>query len=81
MAAMPGLCASGATLLWTRGRSLEGAHDFVTPVRRAFSVPGFAEAGIRSFDVEDDRTALGVVRYDGPPMPIGPKQTWFTFVG
>src|SRR3954451_21273450 len=81
VAAMPRLCAPGATLLWSRGRSLEGADDFVTPVRRAFSAAGFAEVCIRSFDVEDDHRALGVVRFDGPPVPLGPRETWFTFVG
>ena len=70
VAAMPRLCASGATLVWSRGRSLEGADDFVTPVRKAFSVAGFAEVCIRSFDVNADRTALGVVRFDGPPVPL-----------
>jgi len=81
VAAMPRLSASGATLLWSRGRSLENADDFVTPVRTAFSAAGFAEVSIRSFHVEDDRTALGVVRFDGPPMPLGPRERWFTFVG
>jgi hypothetical protein len=81
VAAMPRLCASGATLVWSRGRSLEGAEDFVTPVRKAFSAAGFAEVCIRTFDVEDDRTALGVVRLDGPAAPLGPRQIWFTFVG
>ncbi|CAA9321495.1 MAG: hypothetical protein AVDCRST_MAG29-344 [uncultured Nocardioidaceae bacterium] len=81
VAAMPRLCASGATLVWSRGRSLENADDFVTPVRTAFSAAGFAEMSIRSFDVEDDRTALGVVRFDGQPVPLGPLERWFTFVG
>jgi hypothetical protein len=81
VAAMPGLCASGATLVWSRGRSLDGADDFVTPVRKAFSAAGFTEVSIRTFDVEDDRTALGVVRFDGPPVPLGPQELWFTFVG
>ena len=81
VAAMPRLCASGATLVWSRGRSLEGAEDFVTPVRAAFTAAGFTEVRVRSFDVEDDSTALGVVRFDGPPVPLGPRQTWFTFVG
>jgi hypothetical protein len=40
-----------------------------------------AEVCVRSFDVEDDRTALGVVRLDGPPVPLGSRDTWFTFVG
>jgi SAM-dependent methyltransferase len=81
VAEMPRLCASGATLLWSRGRSLEGDDDFVTPVREAFAAAGFAEVSIRSFDVEDDRTALGVVRYDGPPVRLEPPERWFTFVG
>ena len=81
VAAMPRLCASGATLVWSRGRSLEGADDFVTPVREAFAAAGFTEVRVRSFDVEDDRTALGVVRFDGTPLPLGSKETWFTFVG
>ena len=81
VAAMPGLCAPGATLLWSRGRSLEGTEDFVTPVREAFSVAGFIEVCIRSFDVGDDRTALGVVRFGAAPAPLVPRQTWFTFMG
>lgn len=81
VAAMPRLCASGATLVWSRGRSLEGAEDFVTPVREAISAAGFAEVSIRSFDVNDDRTALGVARFEGPPVPLGPSGRWFTFVG
>src|SRR4051794_25150326 len=74
-AAMPRLCAPGATLVWSRGHSLDGADDFVTPVRRAFSAAGLAEVGIRSFDVADDHTALGVVRFDGPPAQLGPRRT------
>ncbi len=81
VAAMPRLCAPGAALVWSRGRSLEGADDFATPVREAFSAAGFAEVSIRAFDVDDGRTALGVVRYAGPPVPLGPRETWFTFVG
>ena len=81
VAAMPRLCAPGATLVWSRGRSLDGTYDFVTPVRTAFSAAGFAEVSIRSFDVEDDRTALGVVRFNGPRVPLEPGETWFTFTG
>jgi hypothetical protein len=81
VAAMPSLCAPGATLVWSRGRSLEGLDDFVTPVREAFAGAGFAEVSIRSFDVADDRTALGVARFPGPTAPLTPGQTWFTFIG
>ena len=81
VAAMPCLCASEATLVWSRGRSLEGTDDFVTPVREAFSAAGFAEVSIRPFGVEDDRTTLGVVRFDGTPVELRPDERWFTFVG
>jgi hypothetical protein len=81
VAAMPRLCAPGATLVWSRGRSLGGIDDFVTPVREAFTAAGFAEVSLRAFDVADDRTAIGVARYDGPPVLRGPRETWFTFVG
>ncbi len=81
VSAMPHLCAPGATLLWSRGRSLDGAGDFVAPVRAAFADAAFTEVSIRSFDAEDDRTALGVVRFDGPQVPVRPGQRWFTFLG
>jgi hypothetical protein len=46
----------------------------------AFVAAGFAEVCTRSFDVEDDRTSLGVVRFNGP-VSFGPRQICFTFVG
>jgi len=80
VAAMPRLCAPGATLVWSRGRSLESTDDFVTPVREAFAAAGFDEVSTRSIDVQDDRTTLGVVRFDGPPAPLGPTERWFSFM-
>lgn len=53
----------------------------MTPVRAAFAAAGFTEVSLRSFDVRDDRTALGVVRFEGPPMPLAPSDRWFTFAG
>ncbi len=84
VAAMPHLCATGATLVWSRGRSLDGVDDvddFVAPVREAFADGGFSEVSLTPFDAEDDRTALSVVRFDGIPVPLGPTRRWFTFVG
>jgi len=81
VAAMPRLCAPGAALVWSRGRSLESTDDFVTPVREAFATAGFAEVSTRSIDEKEDRAALGVVRFDGPPAPLGPTERWFTFRG
>ena len=80
VAAMPRLCAPGATVVWSRGRSVEGDGDVVAPVRAAFAGAGFVEVSLRPVDV-DSHTALGVVRLDGPPLPLEPGQTWFTFVG
>lgn len=78
---LPQLCAPGATLVWSRGRSTDGAADYVTPVREAFAGAGFAEVSRTPFDVDDDHTALGVVRYDGPAVPLERGGQWFTFVG
>lgn len=81
-AALPQLCAPGATLVWSRGRSVdEHVTDYVTPVRDALTAAGFTELSLTPFDVDDDHTALGVVRYDGPPVPLQRGATWFTFVG
>lgn len=80
LGALPALCAPGATAVWTRGRSLDGATDFVTPVRDGLAAAGFIEKSIGSFDDRDDPAVVGVVRYDGPPAPLGPATTWFTFL-
>lgn len=80
LGALPALCAPGATVVWTRGRSLDGATEFVTPVRDGLAAAGFTEKSIGSFDDRDDPAAVGVVRYDGPPTPLGPATTWFTFL-
>ncbi len=80
-AALPQLCAPGATLVWSRGRSVDGTLDVVTPVREALAAAGFGEVSVTPFDVGDDCTALGVVRYDGPAVALERGVPWFTFVG
>jgi len=50
-------------------------------VREAFTRAGFAEVCVRTFHVGDDQTTLGVVRFDGSPVPLGLARKWFTFVG
>ncbi len=81
IAALPQLCAPRAVVVWSRGRSTDGTADYVRPVREAFAAAGFAEVSLTPFDVDDDHTALGVVRYDGPAVPLGRGAQWFTFVG
>jgi hypothetical protein len=76
IAAAPQLCAPGATLLWSRGRD-EG--DLNAEVRARFTAAGFAELAYEPLD-RDGRPALGVVRYDGPPVDLVPGQSLFTFI-
>ncbi len=88
LAAMPQLCAPGATLVWSRGRSVDGVTGFVAPVREALAGAGFTELSARPFDHNgdvdgdgDDPATLGVVRYDGASVPLERGARWFTFVG
>jgi len=77
IAASPQLCSPGATVVWSRGRggSLIDRND---EVRAAFRVAGFTELDYRTHDC-GHRPAVGVVRYDGPPIPLERGRTWFTF--
>jgi hypothetical protein len=72
----PQLCAPGAVLLWSRGRD-EG--DLNAEVRARFAAAGFAELAYETLD-RDGWPALGVVRYDGPPVDLVPGQPLFTFI-
>ena len=81
VAALPQLCAPAATLVWSRGRSVDDTVDAITPVRAALAGAGFGEVSVTPFDVGGDHTALGVVRYDGPAVPLERGGQWFTFVG
>ena len=77
IAAAPQLCAPGATLVWTRGRG-GTLDDRDAEVRAAFREAGFTELD-HATDESGHRPAVGVVRYDGPPVPLEPGRTWFTF--
>ena len=79
VAAAPQLCRPGATLIWSRGRR---DND---DIRSWFAEAGFTEVDYASLASAADRadrsvTALGVVRYDGPPQPLIPGQRLFTFL-
>lgn len=82
----PQLCQPGATLIWSRGRRftcvLPGvtAGDLTDAVRSKFTAAGFAETAYESHD-SSSLPALGVVRYDGPPVERRPDQApLFTFL-
>lgn len=71
----PQLCRPGATLVWSRGRKfsrdLPGvtAGDINDVVRTKFAAAGFSETVYEPHD-SDSLPALGVVRYDGPPVEL-----------
>jgi hypothetical protein len=76
IAAAPGLCSSGATLLWSRGRDHTDRND---AVRGWFADAGFTELDYASRDT-GSRPALGAMRYDGEPQALTAGRRLFTFV-
>jgi hypothetical protein len=72
----PQLCAPGAVLFWSRGRD-EG--DLNAEVRARFAAAGFLELAYETLE-RDGMPALGVVRYDGPPVDLVPGRRLFTFI-
>lgn len=76
LAFAPQLCAAGATLLWSRG--LDGS-DRNDQVRARLAEAGFTELDYATSG-DDDAAALGMVRYDGPPVPLRPGRPLFSFV-
>jgi len=75
LAFAPQLCAPGATLLWSRG--LDGS-DRNDQVRARLADAGFTELDYATSGGQD-AAALGVLRYDGPPVALRPGQPLFTF--
>ncbi len=72
---LPGLCAPGALVLWTRHRR----QPDLTPAIRSW----FAEAGFReeAFDISQDGfMSVGAHRLTGEPTMLVPGQRMFTFV-
>jgi hypothetical protein len=74
--ATPQLCASGATLLWSRGR--REVSDLNDQIRAQFHDAGFAEL---AYDTHDAGSwpAVGAMRYDGPAVGLVSGQHLFTF--
>ena len=76
VATAPALCRPGATLLWTRARRDGDRNDVV---RARFAAAGFTELAYATLDT-GGRPAVGVVRYDGPPVPLPAGERLFTFL-
>lgn len=76
IATAPALCRPAATLLWSRARAGGDLNDMV---RARFAAAGFTELDYATLD-RDTWPAVGVVRYDGPPMPLPTGKQLFTFL-
>lgn len=75
IAALPRLCAAGATVIWTRTRQ---APDLTPAIRGWFAETGFAE---RAFHAPGDAMfSVGVHEFLGEPLPLEPSGTMFRFV-
>ena len=76
IAALPGLAAPGATVIWTRHR---GAPDRTPWIRERFAAAGYVEL---AFDAPDGFLfSVGTCRLEGPPAPFEPGLRLFSFVG
>lgn len=76
IATAPALCRPAATLLWSRARADGDLNDIV---RARFAAAGFTELDYATLN-RDSWPAVGVVRYDGPPMPLPTGKRLFTFL-
>lgn len=78
IAAAPGLCTPGATLLWTRGRDATDFGDLDAEVRGWFADAGFTETAHETLE-RGHRPTVGAVRYDGPDVALEPGARLFAF--
>jgi hypothetical protein len=76
VAALPGLCAPGALVLWTRHR---GPPDLTPAIRSWLEAAGFRE---KAFDTSHDGfMSVGAHRLTGEPAALVPGHRLFTFPG
>jgi hypothetical protein len=78
VAALPVLCAPGATVLWTRGRDEDGGLVAADATRSALAGAGFAELAFTA--PEDAHFGVGAHRLTVEPPPWRRGQRLFTFV-
>jgi hypothetical protein len=80
IAALPQLCARGATVIWTRNRK---PPDLTPAIRRWFADEGFEEIGFESTPPGDDPewvAAVGTQRWPHDHVPLETGVRLFTFV-
>jgi len=75
VAALPGLCAPGALVLWTRHRR---PPDLTPAIRSWFGEAGFREEAFETS--RDGFMSVGAHRLAGEPAALMPGQRLFTFV-
>jgi hypothetical protein len=78
VAALPQLCAPGATVLWTRGRDDDGSLRAADDARAALAAAGFDELAFTAPD--DAHFAVGAHRLVAEPAAWRAGQRLFTFV-
>jgi hypothetical protein len=71
--ALPQFCAHGATVIWSRGRSVPNLNE---QIQDAFSAAGFVQAAF--YAPEDRDFQIGVNFYEGPERELEPARL-FTF--
>ena len=74
--AMPGFCAPGGHVVWTRHRR---PPDATPAIRAAFAAAGFTELAFEA--PEGTVMTAGLHRLDGPVGPFDPQGRLFDFVG
>lgn len=72
--AVPALCRTGATIVWSRHRRQPDATPFI---RAAFAAAGCASIGFDSPGAQS--FAIGVERFDGVTTGPVPESPWFAF--
>lgn len=72
---VPGLCAPGATVIWTRGRF---EPDLTPAIRAWFTTAGFDELAFHA--IPGSTASVGVNRLAIPPPPFHPGVRLFTFL-
>ncbi|MFC0005046.1 class I SAM-dependent methyltransferase [Micromonospora siamensis] len=75
VAALPQLCAAGATVIWTRARR---APDLNPAIRAWLREAGFVEEAFHAPD--GVRFSVGVHRLEGAPRPLDATEVVFSFL-
>jgi len=70
------LCATGGTVVWTRGRWARGAPDLVPQVSAWFEERGFERLWVSG---PQHRQCCGAHRFTGVPAPVEDGASMFTF--